>query len=286
MKKTSNKVVFFGNEKLATGIKDVQPVIWRAVQQAGFEIEQTVTGPIRDLKPHTAQLGVLAAYGHIIPQRILDEFPLGIINVHPSLLPRHRGPTPIEYALLTGDAKTGVSIMKLTAGMDEGPIFKQKSIAIPAEMTKFDLTKQLQDLGAALLVEVLLDITRQKAKARQQPHPDRATYSKKLTKEMSILDWSKPAYLLEREIKAFAGWPASRTNLNGIELTVTSAEADNGYESGKIQSGSIQIDKHAKTLAIITGEGRLYIQQLKPDGKRVMSTADFLAGYGQRLAAS
>ena len=105
------KIVFFGNEKLATGIPAPEPLIRQAVEAAGFEIEQIVTGPLTDLRPHEAQLAVLAAYGRMIPQRVLDEFPLGIINVHPSLLPQYRGPTPIEQAMLDGVEKTGVSIM-------------------------------------------------------------------------------------------------------------------------------------------------------------------------------
>ena len=122
----NKSLVFFGNGKLATGLENESPNILEALLDAGFEIEQHVTGPISDLQHHKAQLAVLAAYGHVVPQKVLDEFPLGIINVHPSLLPLYRGSTPIEQAILQGATKTGVSIMKLTTGMDEGPIYKQK----------------------------------------------------------------------------------------------------------------------------------------------------------------
>src|SRR3989338_420589 len=140
-------IVFFGNEKLATGISPVKPVIFDAVLDAGFEIEQHVTGKLTELRPHKSVIAVLAAYGHIIPKSVLDQFTLGIINVHPSLLPLYRGPTPIEQAILDGASKTGVSIMHLTAGMDEGPIYKQKTVRLSGDESKAELTERLQHLG-------------------------------------------------------------------------------------------------------------------------------------------
>lgn len=269
--------IFFGNEKLATGITDPERLILEAAIDAGFELEQLVTGKLSELKPHQSKIAVLAAYGRIIPQKILDEFPLGIINVHPSLLPQYRGPTPIEQAILDGAAKTGVSIMQLTAGMDEGPIYKQKTLHAAADESKQSLALRLQQTGAELIREILPDIFSGKLKPRSQPHPDRATYSRKITKEDGILDFSKPAEVLEREIRAFAGWPKSRTMLADVDVVITSATvADYSGKPGK----AVVMDKQ---LAIYCSQGALVINRLKPAGKSGMSSEAFLAGYGSKL---
>ncbi len=279
-----SNIVFFGNEKLATGITDVQPVILEAVKTAGFTIEQHITGPLTDLKPHQSQLAVLAAYGHLIPQRVIDEFPLGIINVHPSLLPRYRGSTPIESAILDGVEKTGVSIMQLTAGMDEGPVYKQKSIKLTGSESKQELTGKLQELGASLISEVLPEIASGKLRPRSQPHPDRDTsYTKRISKSDGEIDWTKPAELLEREIRAYAGWPKSHTTLGGVQVIIHQAYIvpSNGAYS---TPGDIELSLLAEgILAVETGAGTLCIQRLQPAGKKEMSAREFIVGYGKRL---
>ncbi|MDQ3065472.1 MAG: methionyl-tRNA formyltransferase [bacterium] len=271
------KVVFFGNEKLATGIKSVDPIILNAVASAGFEIEKHVTGKLDELGDHDAQLAVLAAYGRIIPQTILDEFPLGIINVHPSLLPVYRGPTPIEQAILDGDTKTGVSIMQLTAGMDEGPIYKQKTENLTGKESKAELTLELQKIGAEMLLEVLPGIANGSLKPRQQPHPIRTSYSRKLTKADGNLDFSKPAEVLEREIRAFIEWPKSSTKLANIDVIITQASVID-YNG---ETGQSEIIDHQ--LIVYCSEKALKIEKLKPTGKPEMTGEAFIAGYGSRL---
>lgn len=274
--KQSNSVVFFGNEKLATGVS-VQPLIKNALRAAGFELEQIITGPLSELKPHRSQVAVLAAYGHIVPQRVLDEFPLGIINIHPSLLPAYRGPTPIEQAMLDGVNKTGVSIMRLTAGMDEGPIYKQKTVHLIGNETKQDLVTMLQQCGAELLIDALPSIIDQTLPARSQPHPDRATYSSKLSKEDGLIDWNKSADQLEREVRAYAGWPRSSTTLAEKDVIITKAHVLD--QSGAPGDISI-IDKQ---LIVFCKTGSLLIEELQPAGKKPMTSQAFLAGYGSRL---
>ncbi len=278
MKKKLDKVVFFGNEKLATGIEPAKPVIQNALVAVGFDIEQTVTGKLKDLKPHKAKLAVLAAYGRIIPQSVLDEFPLGIINVHPSLLPLHRGPTPIEQTILDGTFKTGVSIMRLTAGMDEGPLYKQKTVHLTGKESKAELATILQRLGSELLVETLPLIASGQLKPRLQPHPSRATYSKKLTKEDGVIDWNKPATQIEREIRAYLGWPGSRSTLAGKEVLITAAHVAN--TSG--EAGQVKVS--GKKLMVYCGNDALVIEKLKPVGKNEMTAQAFIAGYGSRLS--
>jgi methionyl-tRNA formyltransferase len=277
MQKTSKTIVFFGNEKLATGIASTKPIIREAVERAGFQIEQVVTGKLADLRLHSSELAVLAAYGRIIPQSVLDQFPRGIINVHPSLLPQYRGPTPIEQAMLDGVTKTGVSIMRLTAGMDEGPIYKQRTVHLTGRESKVELVEQLHAVGAELLVEVLPAIASGKLKPRIQPHPDRASYSHKLTKADGAINWAKPADQLEREVRAYSEWPKSTTTLAGKEVILTKVSVVD--LSGK--PGQAQVA--GKQLIIYAGDKALEILRLKPAGKPEMTAAAFLAGYGHLL---
>lgn len=277
MTKTSNQIVFFGNEKLATGVPETKPIIKRALEKAGFEIEKTVTGPLTQLGNHKARLAVLAAYGRIVPQSVIDEFPVGIINVHPSLLPAYRGPTPIEQSILDGVAKTGVSIMKLTAGMDEGPIYKQKSMQLTGHESKIELTERLQKLGADLLVEILPSIAEGILKPRSQPHPNRATYSRKLTKQDGKINWHKPAQVIEREIRAFSGWPRSYTQINGLALAITKAKV----VPLQGRPGQLKINKNS--LVIYAGNDALEITQLQPASKKEMPVSAFIAGYRRQV---
>lgn len=275
-----NRVVFFGNEKLATGIDSPQPLIRNALEEAGFEIEQTITKSLSSLQAHEAQIAVLAAYGKIIPRKILDEFPLGIINVHPSLLPQHRGPTPIEQTILDGETKTGVSIMRLSEKMDEGPIYKQKTLRIDGNETKENLALQLHKLGAELISEILPSIASGALPPRQQPHPDRATYSQKITKEHGQIDWRKPAINLEREIRAFSGWPRSYTTLGNTDVIIKKAhviEATNATTPGEIIIGK-------DYLHIGTTEHLLGIDSIQPLGKKEMPILAFLSGYRNKLS--
>lgn len=280
MKKISSPIVFFGNEKLATGIPDPQPAILEAVRNAGFTIEKVITGKLDELGAHDARIAVLAAYGRIIPQSVLDQFPLGIINVHPSLLPLYRGPTPIEQAILDGAVKTGVSIMHLTAGMDEGPIYKQKMVHLTGNETKSDLAAQLQQLGAELLLEFLPYIADGRLKPRNQPHPTRATYCSKIRKEDGILDWGKPAKQLEHEIRAYSGWPKSRTELAGKEVIITKARV----LSLQGTAGTAKIID--KELVIFCNGDALVIDNIKPVGKTEMTGQAFIAGHKHLLEQS
>lgn len=277
MKKISETILFFGNEKLATGLTEVKPVIRQAITDAGFELEQIITGPPQTLRPHSAKLAVLAAYGYVVPRSVLDQFSKGILNIHPSLLPQYRGSSPVEQAILDGVTKTGVSIMHLSPKMDEGPIYKQKVVHLTGNETKAELASRLQRLGAELLLQVLPDIIADRLKPRAQPHADRATYTRKLTKADGLIDWRKPALQLEREIRAYAGWPNSRTNLAEREVIITMASVlKRRGSTGKplIESGK---------LIIFCGQDALAIEQLKPAGKPQMSAQAFLAGYKNRL---
>lgn len=305
---SKTKIVFFGNERLATGINTKAPTL-RALIESGYEIVAVVANfeagisrngreleisslakennipvllpnkpsdIIDQLKEYNAEAGILAAYGKIIPQSIIDIFPHGIINIHPSLLPQHRGPTPIESVIIGGETTTGVSIMKLVKEMDAGPVYGFSEFKLNGTEDKQSLADELQELGTTLLLNLLPGILSGEIVAQSQ-NEEHATYDKQITKTDGILDFNKPANLLEREIRAYMEWPKSRTKLSNIDVIITSAEVDD--DSGKI--GKIEILDNK--LVIYCKEKSLSIKSLKPAGKNDMNIESFISGYGSRL---
>jgi methionyl-tRNA formyltransferase len=227
----------------------------------------------------SSQVAVLIDFGIIVSQKVIDSFKYGIINSHFSLLPEWRGADPITFSILSGQEKTGVSLMLIDSGMDTGKIIAQKSLRLDAAVNTTQLTSELIKLSADMLTEFLPKYLNGEAKPRNQPHPDRATYSRKLTKTDGILDFKKPAEVLEREVRAFIEWPKSRTQLAGKDVVILEASVDS-KSSGKIGSVFITEDKK---IGVQTSKGALIIEILKPAGKNVMSANAFLAGYGSSL---
>jgi methionyl-tRNA formyltransferase len=216
----------------------------------------------------------LVAYGKIVPQSVIDIFPRGIVNIHPSLLPKHRGPTPLESVILSGESETGVSIMELAKEMDAGPVFHQCIVALEGRETKQALADKLLDIGAQHLIEQLPAIL--DGSLGPKPQEDsKATYDKLIGKSDGSIDWNKPALALEREIRAYAVWPQSRTEMGEHEVIITAAHAVKALEDA--QPGTIWHDAHE--LHVHTGDGVLVIDRLKPTGKGEMDVAAFLAGY-------
>jgi len=225
-----------------------------------------------DLAAYKATAGVLVAYGKIVPQEVIDIFPKGIINIHPSLLPKHRGPTPIESAILHGDKETGVSLMQLSAKMDAGPVYAQETVLLHGNESKQMLADQLLALGGNMLVHYLPDILSGKLKASKQ-NDKQATYDKLISKEAGQLDYHKPAEELEREVRAYAGWPKTHVLLANQQLVITSAHA----VAGQGMPGSMWLQ--GKELGIFCQEGILVFDSLIPAGKKEMTAQAFLAGY-------
>ncbi len=317
----SNEIIFFGNERLATGV--TSPVYaLRSLLDAGYNIvsviiaqkdSQTSRKPreveiIQIAHNHNievihytdrqavkeiittsnADIGILAAFGKIIPQEIIDLFPFGIINIHPSLLPRHRGPTPIESVILNGETKTGVSLMQLSAKMDSGKIFHQKESAVNGDESKQNLANLLLKIGSEMLIETLPNILKNTAQPSNQNDTE-ATYDKLITKESSILDWQKPAVQLEREVRAYAGWPKSKTTINDVGVTITKAHTE-PQESKKFNLDGFNFnDLHGKskagirtepnTLGTETSKDYFMIDRLIPAGGKEMDIEAFLRGY-------
>jgi methionyl-tRNA formyltransferase len=219
----------------------------------------------------TGPLGVVIDYGYIINQDVINRFPLGIVNSHFSLLPEWRGADPITFAILSGQKQTGVSLMLITAGMDEGPLLAHATYDIPAGLTTPELTEDLIDLSNQTLRTILPEYVAGNLQAVEQM--GEPSYSRKLTKADGELDFRKPALQLEREIRAYAGWPKSRTTLAGKEVVITRAHT----AAGSHEPGKAFVEQ--KELRIGTADGDLVIDALKPAGKPEMPAQAFLAGY-------
>lgn len=223
-----------------------------------------------------SRVGVVVDYGLIIANDVLNEFPLGIINSHFSLLPEWRGADPITFALLSGQEDTGVSLMRIVERMDEGELLAQDSLHIESDMTGISLTEELIRLSNTMLNEHL---PRYCAGDLQPfPQPDTpVTYSRKLAKADGRIDWAKPAAQIEREIRAFQPWPGSFTELNCVALTIQAASVLD--ESGK--PGTYELSRNK--LIIYCGIGALSINRLKPAGKGEIDIVSFLNGYRNKL---
>jgi methionyl-tRNA formyltransferase len=214
---------------------------------------------------------VVAAYGQILRQNVLDLPPCGCINVHASYLPRWRGAAPIQAAILNGDAFTGVSIMRMDAGIDTGPVFTQVKEPILADDTSETLSRRLAQLGKSTLLEVLPAILNGELIPKEQF--GEATYISMMTKENGLLDWTKPAEALERQVRAYHDWPGTFTFWLDQMLKVRQARV---LESNKEQMGTRFVLQGLP--AVATSEGALCLVEVQPAGKKWMSGKDFLNG--------
>ena len=219
-----------------------------------------------------SSFGIIVDYGVIVSQATIDAFDKGIINSHFSLLPRWRGADPISFAILAGDKKTGVSLMLIEPTLDTGKIVVQRNLVIEPHDTTPVLTDKLIALSNEMLARHIPLYLSGDLKPRSQPHPERATYSRKLTKADGTIDWQKPASQIEREIRAFQGWPKSRTVLLNKELIITTAHVSD--EQGA--PGKVVVQD--KRLLVYCGDGALIIDRLKPAGKAEMAVEAFLLG--------
>ncbi len=225
-------------------------------------------------KNFRSKIAILIDFGIILSQSVIDYFPLGIVNSHFSLLPRWRGPDPITWAILSGEKNTGVSLMLVSIGIDEGPILAQKTLKISKDDTNSSLTSNLTTASHNLLVETLPKYISGDIKPHPQSVKIEPSYSRKLTKEDGIVNWDKPAQQIEREIRAFSSWPKSHTEILGHSVIVTKAK----IRDDKLRPGQIKITD-SKNILVGTAKDSLEIERLKPLGRSEMTAASFLAGY-------
>lgn len=295
---TSQKIIFFGNERLVSGLSRTDAPILRGLIEAGYDVQAVVSHhsdsrsrnqrtlevadiaaargipvllpnkPLAiydELKAFGADVAVLVAYGRIIPQKMIDIFPLGIINIHPSLLPKYRGPTPVESPILAGDNTTGISIMQLTAGMDDGAVYAQRDFPIAPTDTKFDVFEKAVKISAEAFFESLPAIL--DGSLTPVPQDDsQATYSTLLNKADGLLDPAVvTASLAERQVRAYLGFPKTKTIILSHPIVITKAHV--------VQQQNTPLD-------ILCSDGAyLSIDELVGPSGKTMSAEAFLRGY-------
>lgn len=231
------------------------------------------------LKPDVA---VLAAYGKILPAAVLEVPRLGFINIHPSLLPRHRGASPIAGAILSGDKTTGVTIIKLDEQVDHGPIIMQENIPIPEKASTQDLTPLLAQLGANLLLKALPNYLDNPKELTEQKHVD-ATFTKILARDDGSIDWNKSAVDIDRQVRAFTPWPSSFTcwkshRLKILETQLVARELLSSLQFVAAAPGSVFVQH--KTIFVNTGSQPIQINRLQMAGSKPQTAKEFLNGHG------
>lgn len=223
--------------------------------KAGLKIK--VDYDLKEIKKIKPDLIITAAYGKIIPKETLEIPEYGALNVHPSLLPKYRGPSPIQTVILNGDKETGVTIMLMDEKMDHGPVLAQQESKIPiTKITYKELSEELAELSAKLLVETIPKWIKREIKVKEQDH-SQASYTKIIKKEDGRIDWNKPAQEIERKIRAFDPWPGAFTFIK--------------KKDKKIRIKILQAE--------LSKDNKLIIKKLQPEGKKPMSFEEFKKGY-------
>jgi len=218
---------------------------------------------------------VVAAYGQILPIALIDPLPFGAVNVHASLLPRWRGASPIARSILAGDTETGVSIMRMEAGLDTGPVYSTVRVPIDADATTPELTVVLAELGASELVPVLAALEHGAATATPQME-EGVTYAARLTREDGRVDWAaRSAVEVARMVRALQPWPGVVAPIDGVDVQIQSggvASADAGLAPGSIAG------RDGESVVIATRDGGYRVDRITPAGKRAMAPAAWLRG--------
>lgn len=233
---------------------------------------------IDELRQWEADIYVVAAFGQILPQTVLDIPAHGSINVHASLLPRWRGAAPIQAAICAGDNETGITIMLIDAGLDTGDMLSKRSITIKSDETAQTLHDKLATIGSELLIETLPKYLSGEVQPQQQDE-SRVTYAPQIKKDDGQIDWSQSAVEIERLVRAFTPWPGTFTHWNDKQLKIHSGINGDGHApSGQVVEINGQI-------AIGTGHGLYYPDEVQLSGKKRMSISDFSNGYPDFVGA-
>jgi methionyl-tRNA formyltransferase len=227
---------------------------------------------LHELKSFAPDLLVVAAYGRILPNSILDVPRIAPINVHASLLPRHRGAAPVEGAILAGDAETGVTIMRIIEQMDAGPMYFQRRIPIEPNDTQGTLKNKLAELGASAMLEAI-DLAARGALIETPQDETLATYTAQVEKRDAVIDWTASATQIERTTRAYDPWPVARTRQGGDEVLIWRAAVEDGSNGS---AGTIVSVKPAPVVQC--GTGRLRLIEVQAAGRKRMPAVDFLRG--------
>jgi methionyl-tRNA formyltransferase len=255
----------------------VSPPVKLAAKSLGVEVVQPPSfkeaGVVAKLAQFRPDVIVVAAFGQLLPRSVLEIPRFGVVNVHPSLLPRFRGASPVASAILAGDEFTGVSIMLLDEGMDTGPVLARAQIPISTRDNTGSLSGKLSMVGARLLIETLSHYL--KGELTPQPQNEaEATSSHPLKKEAGEIDWHLPAVELWRRVRAFYPWPGCYTKWRGKKLDIIEAVPLSGEKALKVG----EVVATSAAFGVSTGAGVLGILRVKLEGKRALSAAEFLRG--------
>ena len=279
--------VYTQPDKPAGRGKKMQPTPVKAFAEAqGLRVFQpgSLKGTVAqaqfaELAPDAA---IVAAYGKLLPKSVLDAPRLGCLNIHPSLLPRHRGASPVATAILEGDETTGVTVMLLDEGLDTGPLLAQFQTTIEPDEGTPALTRRLFDMGAGLLIGALADLD----VGRLEPQPQRgeeATHSKRLSREDGHIGWKVSADDIARKVRAYHPWPGTFTawgdkTVKLLEATATARIAGDTRKPGTVTVADGQIE-------VSTGYGSLTVTRLQLEGRKAVSASEFLAGHADIAGA-
>lgn len=237
--------------------------------------EEAFLQQIRDLRP---DLGVVVAFGRILPDALLAIPRLGMINVHASILPRYRGAAPIQRAVLAGDAETGVTIMRVVTELDAGPMLSVARTPIPPDATSGEMEAVLARLGAGALLPIVDALAEGRASETPQD-PSAATHAAKITRAEGTIDWNEPAPAVHHRVRGLQPWPLASTLLGGQRLVIRRTQPV-ALDTHDVAAGTI-VRAYGDELTVACGGGTaLRILELQPEGRRTMTAREFLAGHG------
>jgi len=253
------------------------PVKARAIG-AGVPVLQPATlkdpQAVADIAALGADIGVVAAYGKILTESILQTPPLGMVNVHASLLPRYRGAAPVHRAVIAGDSQTGVTIMRVVKALDAGPMLATVHRSIDPDETSEDVERDLASLGADLLVSTLDKLAH--GPVHEEPQDDsHATYASRLNREDGLVDWTRSAVEVHNLIRGLYPWPHAYTFWGDRRLILLRSSPSSGTTHAE---AGVVIAAHSEELRVAAGDGHLQILELQAEGKRPMTAREFLAG--------
>lgn len=274
------------NPDKAVGRKKVitAPPIKQEAERLGMRMMQPLhinESLIVELRAFQPDVAVLAAYGKIIPPELLTLPKEGFVNVHPSLLPKYRGASPVAGAILAGEKETGVTLMLMDERLDHGPVLAQRSLLLDGLETTGPLTATLAELGASLLMEVLPEYLDGSLRGTSQDDSE-ATMTHVIKKEEARIGWKNPAAIIERQIRAYHPWPVAWTIFQGSALKIHSARIASVQHS--VHTGNLSAEQ--KRLLVVCGEDTsLEILEVQKEGKQRMSAAEFLHGIIKQLPA-
>lgn len=232
---------------------------------------------VAELEKYQADLFVVAAFGQLLSEEILNMPEYGCINIHASLLPAYRGAAPIQWAVLNGEKESGVTIMQMDKGLDTGDMLLKRSVELSPKETGDSLHDKLMRLGAELIVEALPKLEKGELVPEKQKD-ELSSYAKKLTKAMGQIDWSKDAVSLERWIRGLNSWPSAYTFFGGKTLKIWEAQVTEENGAQKAEPGQV-VSVSRESFTVACGQGELQILSLQLEGKKRVSTREFLLGY-------